>query len=95
IDCEREVWLDGGCASMRVRGWRAGDRYQPLGMQGRKKLQDCFVDRGIERIERNRLPLVCGEEGDILWVPGLLQANSTALDPEHCKSALRLTYHPI
>ncbi|MEM7037817.1 MAG: tRNA lysidine(34) synthetase TilS, partial [Bacteroidota bacterium] len=32
-----------------VRHWKAGDRMRPLGMKGRKKLSDIFVDEGFDR----------------------------------------------
>jgi tRNA(Ile)-lysidine synthase len=54
-----------------VRNRRPGDRYQPIGAPGRRKLQDVFVDRKIPRNERDRVPIVTDREGRILWVPGL------------------------
>lgn len=51
-----------------VRRWRSGDRIQPLGMTGHKKLQDYYVDRKVPRRERDAAPVVaCG--GDVLWTP--------------------------
>ena len=66
-----EAWLDAGAATggLVVRGWRAGDRFQPLGLGGTKKLQDFFVDAKVPRQARGRVPLVVS--GDhILWVVG-------------------------
>lgn len=53
-----------------VRLWRAGDRFQPLGMSGQKKLQDFFVDEKVPRSERGRVPLLCAADGRIAWVVG-------------------------
>lgn len=51
-----------------VRGRRPGDRIQPLGLRGHKKLQDYYVDRKIARRHRDAAPVVaCG--GDVLWTP--------------------------
>jgi tRNA(Ile)-lysidine synthase len=51
-----------------VRGRRPGDRMQPLGMRGHKKLQDYYVDRKIARRHRDAAPVIaCG--GDVLWTP--------------------------
>lgn len=55
---------------MTVRTWRAGDRFQPLGMKGEKKLQDFFVDAKVPRGERGCVPLVCAADGRIAWVVG-------------------------
>ena len=54
---------------LRVRSRRPGDRFQPLGMGGTKKLQDFMVDCRIDRSWRDRIPLVVGE-GGIAWVVG-------------------------
>ena len=53
-----------------VRSWKAGDRFHPLGMGGRKKkLQDYFSDIKLERSQRHRVPLLVAPEG-IVWVGG-------------------------
>ena len=52
-----------------VRTRRPGDRFQPAGMTGRKKLQDLFVDSKVPRHWRDRIPLLeCA--GEIAWVVG-------------------------
>jgi tRNA(Ile)-lysidine synthase len=43
---------------LSLRARRPGDRFRPLGMHGRKKLQDFFVDAKIPREERGRIPLL-------------------------------------
>jgi tRNA(Ile)-lysidine synthase len=55
---------------LTVRTWRPGDRFQPLGMNGTKKLQDFFVDAKVPREERTRVPLLCAADGRIAWVVG-------------------------
>jgi len=52
-----------------LRGWRPGDRFQPLGLRGQKKLQDFFVDAKVPRRERARIPLLLAL-GRIAWVVG-------------------------
>jgi tRNA(Ile)-lysidine synthase len=56
--------------SLAVRHGRPGDRFPPLGMKGRKKLQDFFVDRKVPREERRRVPLVVDGDDRIVWVAG-------------------------
>lgn len=53
-----------------VRTWQDGDRFQPLGMTGEKKLQDFFVDEKVPRRQRSRVPLLCATDGRIAWVVG-------------------------
>ena len=62
--------LDRAGTDLVVRGRRPGDRFQPLGMDEPKKLQDFFVDAKVPRLWRDRVPLVCSPE-HILWVVGL------------------------
>lgn len=53
-----------------LRSPRPGDRFQPLGMSGRKKLSDLLIDRKWPRILRDEiLLLICGDQ--IAWVAGL------------------------
>jgi len=56
-------------ADLAVRGRRAGDRFQPLGMAEPKKLQDFMVDAKVPREWRDRVPLVCSTYG-VVWVVG-------------------------
>ncbi len=51
-----------------VRGRRPGDRLQPIGMQGHKKLQDYYIDRRIPQRERDAAPVIAAGR-DVLWTP--------------------------
>ena len=54
---------------LTVRNRRHGDRFQPHGMQGTKKIKDFLIDAKVPRYERDRIPLlICGDE--ILWIVG-------------------------
>ncbi|MFH0878703.1 MAG: tRNA lysidine(34) synthetase TilS [Lentisphaerota bacterium] len=58
-----------GRMPMVLRSWRAGDRINPLGMQGSKKIQDLFVDGKIPRDQRPGIPVLeC--RGAVVWVAG-------------------------
>lgn len=54
---------------LRVRARLPGDRFQPLGMQEEKKLQDFFVDEKVPRSWRDGIPLVVSGRG-MAWVVG-------------------------
>jgi len=56
--------------SLVVRNRRPGDHFRPVGLGGRKKLQDYFVDRKIARELRDRVPLVVDASDRIVWVAG-------------------------
>jgi tRNA(Ile)-lysidine synthase len=57
-------------AALVVRSRRPGDRFRPLGLGGSKKIQDLFVDRKVDRRDRDRVPIVTDQGGRILWVAG-------------------------
>ena len=64
------VEAGGLAAPLAVRNRRPGDRFRPLGLSGRKKLQDFFVDAKIDRAEREITPVVVDSSGRIVWVAG-------------------------
>jgi tRNA(Ile)-lysidine synthase len=61
---EDEEWRRG------VPGVQLGDAFRPLGLGGRKKLQDFLVDRKVPRDERDLVPLVVDRDDRIVWVGG-------------------------
>lgn len=66
--------------SLWVRKRLSGDRFMPLGMDRHKKLKDFLVDRKIPRADRDRIPIVLDEHGDIVWVGGVEISQKAALD---------------
>ncbi len=52
-----------------VRNRQRGDRFQPYGMQGRKKIKDFLIDAKVPRYERNSIPLLVCED-QVLWIIG-------------------------
>ncbi len=76
-----------------IRQWRGGDRYRALGAAAAVKLQDQFVNRRVERTIRRRLPIVCGGDGAIVWVPGLPPAHERRITAGTAL-AVQLTYLP-
>jgi tRNA(Ile)-lysidine synthase len=68
------VDADGLARPLVVRSRRPGDRFQPLGLRGHKKLQDVFVDHKIAQPIRDRVPVVVDDRDRIVWVAGLAVA---------------------
>ena len=76
-----------------VRNFRRGDRIRPLGMTGRKKLKDVFIDQKVPLSVRATLPLLAmGEE--ILWIPGYGRSD-TARVTEKTTSILHIKAVPM
>lgn len=69
--CQVSIRAASVTPSLIVRNRRPGDRFQPLGAPGRRKLQDVLVDRKIPRTERDDVPIVTTLGGEILWVAGV------------------------
>ncbi|MEJ2721504.1 MAG: tRNA lysidine(34) synthetase TilS [bacterium] len=56
-----------------------GDRMQPFGMSGTKKLSDIFIDKKIPASRRGGTPVITDSE-DILWVVGIATSEKTRVD---------------
>ena len=52
-----------------VRSMEQGDWFIPLGMQGKKKLHDFFIDEKVPFYKRSSIPLLVGGDS-IVWVMG-------------------------
>jgi tRNA(Ile)-lysidine synthase len=64
------VRLDRLKAPLAVRSRKPGDRFAPIGLIGRKKLQDFFVDLKVARDRRDQVPIVVDAADRIVWVAG-------------------------
>ena len=66
---------------LKLRKWREGDSFIPLGMQGRKKLSDFFIDNKINRFEKDRIWLLLSG-GQIIWIIGHRIDDRYKISPE-------------
>lgn len=70
---------------LRIRSWRAGDRFVPSGMKGQsKKLQDYFVDLKVPLSQRRRIPILEAPEG-IVGVIGFRQDERFRVSDTTCR----------
>lgn len=53
-----------------IRNFREGDRFQPIGMKGTKKLKDFFIDTKVPKSIRRNIPLLLFDNM-ITWIMGL------------------------
>jgi tRNA(Ile)-lysidine synthase len=81
---------------LAVRNRRPGDRFRPVGLAGRKKLQDLFVDCKIARADRDSVPIVVDDRDHIVWVAGHgIDEAFRVTDPSQKVVVLKLrTLHP-
>jgi tRNA(Ile)-lysidine synthase len=54
---------------LRMRNFRPGDRFYPLGAKGTQKLKNFFIDHKIPKFERPKVPLLVSGEM-IAWIVG-------------------------
>ncbi len=54
---------------LQIRSWQEGDRFYPLGMQGKKKLSDFMIDRKIPLNLKDRILVLLSSDA-IAWVVG-------------------------
>lgn len=54
---------------MKIRKWKAGDKFMPLGMTGFKKISDFLINQKINRFEKENVWLLLNNN-DVVWVIG-------------------------
>jgi tRNA(Ile)-lysidine synthase len=65
-----------------LRHWRAGDRFQPIGLKSSAKLQDLFTNEKIPRERRHGLIVAEAADGEIFWVEGLRISENFKITPK-------------
>ena len=66
---------------LTLRPWREGDRIQPLGMQGKKKVSDLMIDEKIPLNLKNRVWVLEASES-LVWVVGLRISEQFKVEPD-------------
>lgn len=75
---------------LTLRSWREGDRFQPLGMDGEKKVSDFLIDEKTP-LDAKRDILVLTDGQEIIWVCGMRLDERYRITPE-TKNVLRLEF---
>jgi tRNA(Ile)-lysidine synthase len=76
---------------LRVRLWREGDRFRPLGMDGHKNVSDLLTEAKVPPHERNQVCVVTSND-TVVWIVGYRMAHEVRLRPE-TERVLQLTVH--
>ena len=74
-------------AQVQLRTMRPGDRFQPLGMKGHKKLSDLLIDAKWPKILRDEI-LVLARGEEIAWVAPLRSSHAFKVDSATRRVAL-------
>ena len=73
-----------------VRNIATGDKFQPLGLAGTKKVGDYLTDRKVNVLIRNEIPVVADSKG-IIWLAGYEIDERVKIDP-NTKRALKIEF---
>ena len=75
---------------LKIRKWIDGDKIQPLGMKGSKKVSDYLTDKKVSQIERRNTYVLISDE-DIVWIIGHV-INEKYKTPKNSKTSFKLVY---
>ena len=67
---------------LKLRSWHKGDYFQPLGMKGKKKLSDYFIEQKIPRQRKEGIGVLENGNGDIVWISGYRSDERYKIRPE-------------
>ncbi len=70
---------------------KIGDKYNPLGINGTKKVKKSMIDQKWNDYKKNNTPIVTSKNEEILWIPGLPPDQSTLIETPELE-VIRLTY---
>jgi tRNA(Ile)-lysidine synthase len=87
---EQRVFLDADKidGALQLRSWEQGDRIQVLGMKGRAKVSDIFINEKVPQPVRRKWPVVV-DDGQIVWVAGIRMAHGVRLT-QHSRRTIEL-----
>ena len=93
---QNSEFIDGGMLQNKIlflRHWKKGDRFQPLGMGGWKKVSDFLIDEKVNLHKKNQqMVLTAGE--NIVWVCGHRISDWVKVTPNTKKYAkISLNFH--
>jgi tRNA(Ile)-lysidine synthase len=76
-------WFDADAIgpTLILRHWRAGDRFQPIGLPKAAKLQDLLTNASVPAVRRRELTVATTADGRIFWVEGLRIGEAAKLTP--------------
>jgi tRNA(Ile)-lysidine synthase len=78
-----------------IRSFRNGDRINPFGMTGTKKVKDLFIELKVPLPERRRVPLLFDAGGNLLWICGLRRSAAAPVRPRTAESVVVVEFPAV
>ncbi len=78
---------------LKIRNWQEGDRFQPFGMQGIKKVSDYLNDVKMPSVQKKKVPLLLSKD-EIIWIVGHRMDDKAKIS-ESTQEILVLNFYPI
>ncbi|TCZ74334.1 tRNA lysidine(34) synthetase TilS [Paenibacillus albiflavus] len=90
-DCQ-EAWFDLNEVHfpLIVRSRMNGDRIEPYGLNGSKKVKNMLIDAKVPPRQRERIPLIVDQGDRVLWIPGLRRSRHALVDANKTKRILHI-----
>ena len=76
---------------LTLRTWKNGDYFFPLGLNGKKRISDFFIDQKLSAIQKQNTLLLCSGE-QIIWVLGYRIDERFAINNK-TKHIIKLSYY--
>lgn len=77
---------------LTIRNWEQGDKLHPLGMKGKKKISDIYIDAKIPVVNKKNFPILISNQ-KIVWLVGLRQDETSKITTQ-TKRVLKLKWVP-
>ena len=74
-----------------LRPWQIGDTFKPLGMEGSKKVSDYFIQKKLNRFQKEDVPILVNGDGQLIWIVDMRLDNRFKVT-ENTKKVLTLVY---
>lgn len=77
---------------LKLRFWREGDKFKPIGFQGKgKKLSNFFIEKKLNAVEKMKVPILVNGDGEIIWVVGFRSSENFKIT-EETLNIVRITH---
>ncbi len=53
---------------LKIRTWKEGDKFKPIGLNGFKKLSDFFINLKLSKFEKEEVLILENGNGEIIWI---------------------------